>query len=224
MNKFLAEFTGTAIMVFLGCGAMVIDNVYGGVLTHLGVALVWGLVVMMMIYSIGNVSGAHMNPAVTITFFIAKKFSKKELIPYLAAQITGAILGALLIKSIFPSLELYGNTLISDKVSIFGGFFVEVILSFILMFVILNISTGHKEKGIMAGVAVGTAVALDAAVGGPITNASMNPARTIGPAIISGNYSNIWVYMIAPFIGMALALPVVTSIQKDGYRKAGSEE
>ena len=215
MKKYYAEFVSTSILIFIGCGAMVVDTVYDGTLTHLGVALTWGLVVMTMIYSIGNVSGAHMNPAVTVTFYLAKKFPKKDLLPYLAAQILGATFGALLLKVIFPLQELYGNTLISEKVPTIGGFIVEVILSFILMFVIFNISTGHKEKGIMAGVAVGTAVAIDALVGGPITNASMNPARSLAPAIISGEFRDIWVYLTAPFIGMFLTIPTVQAIQRE---------
>lgn len=182
------------------------NTAFDGALGHAGVALAWGLVVMIMIYSIGNVSGAHMNPAVTLTFWLAKRFETREVPGYLIAQVIGALLGAACLKVMFPEDLTLGSTL--PNAGLWQCFMMETLLSFILMFVIFGISTGHQEKGIMAGVAVGGTVALDAMFGGPMTGASMNPARSIGPAIVSGNLEALWLYICAPILGMFLAYPV----------------
>ncbi len=220
IQKFLAEFIGTTLLIFFGCGAMVANTAYSGALTHLGVALVWGLVVMVMIYSVGNVSGAHMNPAVTLSFWVAKRFPTKSVPVYLLAQFFGASLGAFLLKLVFPMATSFGITQPNGEgVTVVTAFIMEFILSFVLMFVIFNISTGHKEKGIMAGVAVGATVAIEAAVGGPLSGASMNPARSFGPALVSGNFSALWVYLLAPLLGMLAAIPFSQMVQKEDFCK-----
>ena len=211
MNKLFAEAIGTFSIVFFGCGAIVVNDLYGGAIGHMGIALCFGLVVMLMIYAVGNISGAHFNPAVTIGFVFAGRMPVKQMPAYILAQITGGLIGAVLLKSLFPEHLSLGTT--SPSADVFQTFVMEVILTFILMFVILNVSTGHKEKGIMAGVAIGATVALEAAVGGPVTGASMNPARSIAPAIISGNIQHLWVYIMAPLTGAIFAFPGCKLIQ-----------
>lgn len=210
-NKYIAEAIGTFALIFAGCGAIITNDLHGGVVTHVGVSLVFGLIVMSMIYSIGNISGAHINPAVTIAFYVAGRLEKHLLIPYIVAQLLGAILAALVLWILFPDHETLGSTLPAGTV--LQSFVFEVFLSFFLMFVILNVSTGHMEKGIMAGVAVGGMVCLEAMFAGPVTGASMNPARSIGPAIVSGHLETIWVYITAPIFGMLLATPTCRWVQ-----------
>lgn len=204
-NRYIAEGIGTFALVFAGCGAIIANDLFGGALGHLGVSLSFGFIVMAMIYSIGNISGAHINPAVTIGFMFAGRLEKKVVLPYISSQIAGAILAAIVLHILYPEHENLGATLPNGPIMVV--FLMEVILSFILMFVILNVSTGHFEKGIMAGVAVGGTVALEALIGGPLTGASMNPARSIGPALVSGELVYLWIYIAAPIIGMFLAYP-----------------
>lgn len=212
-NLLVAEFVGTFALVFAGCAAIVVDDVSGGALGHLGVSMAFGLVVMAMIYSLGNVSGAHINPAVTLGFAVAGRLPKRAVPPYLGSQFLGAIAAALLLRLLFPEHETLGATLPSGTVG--RAFVVEIVLSFLLMFVILNVSVGHMEKGIMAGVAVGGTVALEALIGGPVSGASMNPARSLGPALVSANVSTLWLYLTAPILGAAIACPTCRWIQGD---------
>ena len=212
-NIYIAEAIGTFALVFAGCGAIVVDDLFGAPLGHTGVSMVFGLIVMVMIYSIGNISGAHINPAVTLGFFFAGRIQKKDILPYVTSQLTGAVAAAGLLKLLFSSHESLGATLPSG--GIINAFVLEIVLSFFLMFVILNVSTGHMEKGIMAGVAIGGTVALEALMGGPVSGASMNPARSLGPALLSGNISTLWIYITAPVIGAWLAHPTCRMIQGD---------
>lgn len=210
-NRYTAEAIGTFALVFAGCGAIVVNDTFGGVLGHTGVSLVFGLVVMAVIYSVGNISGAHINPAVTLGFLFAGRLDRGLVLPYILAQLAGAITAALVLRFLFPEHTTLGATL--PGVDLLRAFAMEVILSFLLMLVILNVSTGHMEKGIMAGVAVGGTVALEALMGGPVTGASMNPARSLGPAVVSGNLDALWLYIAAPVTGMFLAFPTCRWIQ-----------
>lgn len=210
LNEYLAELVGTFFLILFGCGAMVV-NAETGVIGHGGVAAAFGLIVMILIYAIGNISGAHMNPAVTLAFTIARGFPRYKIAPFVSAQILGACLAAALLRIGFPNDDTLGAT--QTSIGITGGFVCEFILSFLLMFVILNVTTGHREKGIMAGVAIGATVGLEALVGGPLTNASMNPARSIGPALLSGTLDNLWLYLVAPTLGMLAATPFCAWIQ-----------
>lgn len=211
-----AEVIGTFALVFTGCGAVIVNDLYGGGLGHLGINIVFGLVVMAMVYSIGNVSGAHINPAVTIGFYVAGRFPVKLILPYVASQFAGAILAGVMLRLLFPTHGTLGGT--QPAVPIPSAIAIEVLLTFILMYVILNVSTGHKEKGIMAGVAVGGVVTLNALVGGPLTGAAMNPARSLGPALASMNLESIWLYLTAPVIGAILAWPACRMTQGPNCR------
>ena len=205
MKKYWAELLGTYILVFVGAGAVVIDSVTGGGVSHLGIGLTFGLVVMAMIYAIGDVSGAHINPAVTIAFAVAKRLPKNEIFPYVSFQILGAILASATLYFMFPGAETMGQTLpLNDNW--LQSFVLELILTFILMFVVLNVSTGAKEKGITAALAIGGVVAFEATFAGPICGASMNPARSIGPAIFSGDLTHLWLYVVATTLGAILAV------------------
>ena len=204
MKKYIAELIGTFTLVFCGCGAIVTNEFSDGTVTHSGIALTFGLVVMSLIYAFGEISGAHFNPAVTIAFTYAKKFPLKEVPKYIIAQCLGAILAAIILLILFPDNEFLGTTL--PKIDIWRVFLFEVILTFFLMLVIINVSTGSKEAGIMAGIAIGGVVWLEAQFAGPITGASMNPARSIGPAIVSGHIEHLWLYIFAPILGAILAV------------------
>ena len=214
MKKYWAELIGTFILVFVGTGAIMINDITGGEsVTHLGVGLSFGLVVMSMIYAIGDVSGCHINPAVTIAFWIAKKFEGKEVIPYIIFQILGGILASAALHYILPEAKTMGETLVKDG-NWQQSFLLEFFLTFILMFVILNVSTGSKEKGIMAGTAIGAVVAFEATFAGPICGASMNPARSIAPAIF-GDPTYLWVYIVSTTLGAILAVYACKLIQKE---------
>ena len=204
MKNYIAEFIGTFAMVFCGTGAMIINEVTGGDVTHVGIGITWGLIVMAMIYAFGEISGAHFNPAVSIAFAYAKKFSWKEVPKYIFFQIAGAFAASLLLMWLFPKSELLGATI--PSVDVWRAFVLELILTFFLMVVIINVSTGSKETGMMAGIAIGGVVLLEALFAGPITNASMNPARSLAPNIVSGNIEGIWLYILAPIIGALLAV------------------
>ncbi|MDD9892692.1 MAG: aquaporin [Gammaproteobacteria bacterium] len=203
---FVAEAVGTYALVLAGTGAIIINDLYGGALGHLGIALVFGMVVMAMIYAVGEVSGAHFNPAVTLGFVAAKRMPLSEAPLFIIAQLTGAILASASLWALLPEHPTMGATLPSGSQGQSFGF--EIILTAILMFVILCVSTGAKEKGISAGAAIGATVGLEALFAGPVTGASMNPARSIAPALFSGELNDLWIYIAAPIIGAMLAVMI----------------
>jgi aquaporin NIP len=214
INKWISEFLGTFGLVFAGTGAIVINDQFGGVITHPGIAISFGLIVMAMIYAVGDISGAHLNPAVTVGFWLAARLPAKNIPGYVISQIMGALAGSLLLKLVFPQHDTLGSTL--PAISLIGAFAFEVILTFFLMFVIIHVATGAKEKGLMAGVAIGATVALAAMFAGPVTGASMNPARSLAPAMFSGNFTHLWIYLTAPFIGSVLAIFLCRSMNYEG--------
>ena len=213
MKRYISEFIGTFSMVFCGCGAMTINEVTGGTVTHVGIGLTWGLIVMAMIYAFGETSGAHFNPAVTIAFAYAKKFAWKEVPKYIIVQILGAFVASGILLFLFPDSEFLGSTI--PKVDVWRAFVLELLLTFFLMVTIINVSTGSKEIGVIAGIAIGGVVLLEAIFAGPITNASMNPARSLGPNIVSGNIEGLWLYVVAPILGALLAVVSCKLVKDD---------
>jgi aquaporin NIP len=203
LKKYIAELIGTFILVFCGTGAIIINDVSGGAITHLGIAITFGLVVLAMIYTFGDISGAHINPAVTIAFAVSKQLAWKTVTPYVLSQTAGGILASMTLKILFPENQLLGSTIPAG--SDLQSFVLEIILTFILMLVIFRVSAGSKEKGIMAGAAIAAVVAMEALFAGPICGASMNPVRSLAPAIISGHMGQVWIYITAPVIGALLA-------------------
>ena len=206
MKKYLAELLGTYALVFAGTGAIIIDQQTHGSITHVGIAITFGLVIMSMIYTFGDISGAHLNPAVSIAFTIAKKFPVKQLLPFIVSQLSGTLLASLTLKFLFPENQFLGATIPTGSAS--QSFVLEFILTFFLMLVIINVATGSKERGLFAGLAIGSIVGLEAMFAGPISGASMNPARSFGPAIISGHIEFLWIYLSATTLGAAMAIPV----------------
>jgi aquaporin NIP len=214
MKKFTSELLGTFALVFAGTGAIVINDVSHGAISHAGIALTFGLIVLAMIYTFGDVSGAHLNPAVTIGFFAAGRMPGREVFPYLVAQVMGAILASVVLRGLFPAHESLGATLPAGSAA--QSFVLEFILTALLMLVILSVSTGAKEKGITAGIAIGSVIALEAMFAGPICGASMNPARSFAPAIVSGKIQFLWVYLIAPTLGAMGATLLCRCVREPG--------
>lgn len=206
MKKYIAETIGTFAMVFCGCGAMTVNEITGGSVSHVGIAITWGLIVMAMIYAFGEISGAHFNPAVTVAFAYAKKFSWKEVPKYILFQAIGAFLAIVILWFLFPESESFGHTYPPEGFEPYKAFVLELLLTFFLMIVIINVSTGSKEIGTMAAIAIGGVILLEAMFAGPITKASMNPIRSLAPALISGNLQHLWLYLTAPFIGAFFAV------------------
>lgn len=206
MKQFYSETLGTFAMIFCGCGAMTINEITNNSISHVGVAITWGLIVMAMIYAFGEVSGAHFNPAVTIGFAFAKKFSWKKVPSYILAQAIGAILAIFVLCILFPESQFLGETTPKDGFPSYKAAILEFILTFFLMVVIINVSTGSKEIGSMAAVAVGGVILLEAMFAGPITKASMNPIRSVAPALFTGNFQYLWLYITAPILGAISAV------------------
>jgi aquaporin NIP len=199
----LAEGLAAFALVFAGCGAIVADARYDGALGVVGVALVFGLVIMVMVYATGHLSGAHINPAVTLAFTLTRHFPAREAGAYVAAQLAGAAAAGLVLLAVWPDqpAEL-GATV--PSVGTGSALLYEVVLTAILMFVITAVATDTRAEGAAAAIAIGGAVGLDALFGGPVTGASMNPARSFGPALAAGEWQDFWLYVIGPVAGAAL--------------------
>lgn len=204
VKKLAAECIGTFASVFAGTGAIIINQVTGGVVTHVGIALTFGLVVLAMIYTLGDISGAHLNPAVTIGFFAARRLPASQVAPYVLSQCVGAFLASAILRLLFPESASLGATIPAG--SALQSFVLELLLTAILMFAILGVSSGAAEKGITAGIVVGAVIALEAMFAGPICGASMNPARSLAPAIVSGHIQSLWIYLVAPIAGAAVGM------------------
>ena len=195
-----AEGIGVFTLVFAGCGAIVTEAQHPDSLGTVGIALVFGLVVMAMVYATGHLSGAHLNPAVTVAFVLTRHFPRTEALAYLVAQVAGALAAAGLLVAIWPSTPAaLGTTL--PTIGAGSALAYEAVLSAFLMFVIMAVATDTRAVGAGAAIAIGGTVGLDALFGGPITGASMNPARSIGPAIASGELHDLWIYIVAPLAG-----------------------
>jgi aquaporin Z len=212
MRRIVAEFFGTFALVFAGTGAIIINDVSRGTVSHVGIALTFGLIVLAMIYAVGDVSGAHLNPAVTLGFFAARRFPAAQIAPYVLAQCGGALFASGVLRLLFPDHATLGATRPAGPAM--QSFVLEIILTLLLMFVILSVSTGSKEKGVMAGVAVGAVIVLEALFAGPICGASMNPARSLSPAVISGDLHDLWIYLTAPVIGAVVAVAICVCVHE----------
>ena len=214
MKKLAAEFIGTFALVFAGTGAIVIDGTTGGTVTHVGVALTFGLIVLAMVYTVGDISGAHLNPAVSLGFLAARCFPLRQAVPYIASQCCGALAASGVLRFLFPQNEMLGTT--TPAGSAIQSFVLELILTAILMFVILSVSTGAAEKGITAGIVVGAVIGLEAMFAGPICGASINPARSLGPALMSGHFQHLWIYLLAPVIGACIGVLGCRCVRESG--------
>jgi aquaporin NIP len=203
VRRAAAEGIGAFALVFAGCGAIVTEAENPGSLGAVGIALVFGLVIMAMVYATGHLSGAHLNPAVTLAFVVTRHFPRAEAVAYICAQIAGALIAAALLAAIWPSDPAsLGTTL--PSVGAGSAFAYEVVLTAFLMFVIVAVATDTRAVGAAAAIAIGGTVGLDALFGGPVTGASMNPARSIGPALVSGELHDLWIYLLAPVVGATL--------------------
>lgn len=203
-RRCVAELLGTFALLVCGCGAVVVNDATAA-LTHPGVALVWGLVVLALVYALGDLSGCHINPAVTVGFAVAGRYPWREVLPYVAAQVLGGVVAAAFLKALFPESLTLGGTLPAG--AWWQSFALEVFLTWFLMLAVLGVSTGAKEKGITAGITVGAIIGLEAMFAGPISGASMNPARSLAPAVVSGQLNSVWIYLLAPTVGALLAVP-----------------
>ena len=199
-RRTLAEAFAAFALVFAGCGAIVADAEYGGVLGAVGIALVFGLIVMVMVYATGHLSGAHINPAVTLAFVASRHFPARDAAFYIGGQVAGATAGALTLLAVWPN-EPAGLGVTQPSIGLGSAFAYEVVLTAFLMFVIMAVATDTRAVGAAAAIAIGAAVGLDALFGGPVTGASMNPARSLGPALVTADLADIWLYLLAPVIG-----------------------
>jgi MIP family channel proteins len=203
LRRAVAEGLGAFALVFAGCGAIIAETEHPGTLGTVGIALVFGLIVMAMVYAMGHLSGAHLNPAVTLAFAVTRHFPRGEALAYLTAQIAGALAAAGLLATIWPSHPAHlGATL--PTVGVGSAFAYETVLTAFLMFVIMAVATDTRAVGAGAAIAIGGTVGLDALFGGPVTGASMNPARSLGPALVSGETGDLWLYLAAPLVGALL--------------------
>ncbi|KAJ6718881.1 AQUAPORIN NIP2-1 [Salix purpurea] len=202
IQKIIAEVIGTFFVIFTGCGSVVVEKMYGSV-TFPGICVVWGLIVMVMVYSVGHISGAHFNPAVTVTFAIFRHFPYKQVPLYMVAQLLGSLLASGTLSLLFnvPDEAYFGTIPVGPDIR---SFVTEIIISFLLMFVISGVATDNRAIGELAGIAVGMTIMLNVFVAGPVSGASMNPARSLGPAIVMRKFKGIWVYLVAPPIGTIL--------------------
>jgi MIP family channel proteins len=201
LKRAVAELVGTYVLVAAGSGAIIVDS-QSGALGHLGIALTFGLVIMVMISAVGHLSGAHFNPAVTVAFALTRHFAWRDVVAYITTQLCGAILGALTTLALFGPVANLGSTVPVGRLT--QSFALEALLTAVLMFVIISVATDTRAVGQLAAVAIGATVALNALWGGPISGASMNPARSFGPALVAGVWSNQWIYWLAPIIGASL--------------------
>jgi aquaporin Z len=209
-RRLAAEVFGTFCLVFAGTGAAVVEEVTGGGVTHVGVALTFGLVVMAMVYSLGTVSGCHINPAVTVGFAAAGRFERSLVLPYIGGQCLGAFLASGTLRLLFPESATLGATLPArgDLQSLV----LEFILTLILMFVILSVSSGGNEMKPLGGVVIGGVIGLEALVAGPISGASMNPARSLAPAVVTMHLGCVWIYLAGPLAGALASVPLCRCI------------
>lgn len=203
MNRYIAEFLGTFALIFAGTGAIIVNDLNDGVVSHVGVALTFGVVVMVMVFTIGDISGAHINPAVTLGCVLEKRLPARDAMPYIIAQCAGAIAASLILKALFSSHETLGAS--APAGDWWPSLILEVILTMFLVLVILSVTSGVREKAITAGLAIGGVITFGGLFAGPVSGGSFNPARSLGPAIVAGELGSLWLYLVGPLVGGALA-------------------
>ncbi|MGL4512293.1 MAG: MIP/aquaporin family protein [Lacipirellulaceae bacterium] len=213
MKRFVAEAVGTYLLVLVGTGSVVVNQSSEGAVTLVGIAAAFGLVVTAMIYSIGDLSGAHMNPAVTVAATLAKRFPAARVAPYVVAQCLGAVAASATLRGLFPDATTLGQTAPAGPV--IQALIVEGLLTFLLVFVILNVTAPGKSDAALAGVVIGATVAAGILVGGPVSGGSMNPARSLGPALVAGELKHLWVYAVGPLVGGVLAAAVTRALRSE---------
>lgn len=215
MRPLIAEAFGTFALVFAGTGAITINAVTSGSVTHVGIALTFGLIVMAMIFALGPISGAHMNPAVTCALALAGRFPRNRIGSYIIAQCIGALAASLTLRLMFPAAPTLGQTLpLGEGMhALLRAWTLEALLTFVLMLVILRVTMPGREVAITPAIAIGGVVALEALFAGPVTGASMNPARSLAPALISGVTQHLWIYLTAPIAGACLAVFIARSFE-----------
>jgi MIP family channel proteins len=223
IRRAAAEGLAAFALVFAGCGAIVADAQYDGTLGTVGIALVFGLIIMVMVYATGHLSGAHINPAVTIAFTLSRHFPGREAAAYVGAQMLGAAAGALLLLAVWPDQPAdLGATI--PSVGAGSALVYECVLAAILMFVIMAVATDARAVGAAAAIAIGGTVGLDALFGGPVTGASMNPARSFGPALASGTFDDLWIYFVGPIAGAVLGALAYQLVRGESGRDRAASE
>ena len=210
-RRLCAETFGTFCLVFAGTGAAVVNEVTAGGVTHVGVALTFGLVVMALIHALGRVSGCHINPAVTLGLYAAGRCEQFLVVPYIGSQCVGACLASGTLRALFPESRTLGATIPAG--GDFQSLVLEFVLTLILMFVILSVTSGGSEGKLMGGIAVGGVIGFEALFAGPISGASMNPARSLAPAVVTMNLDHVWIYVVAPIAGALASVPLCRCIQ-----------
>lgn len=216
--QWVAEAIGTFGLVFAGCGAIMIDRLSKGQITHVGVGLVFGLIITVMIYALGHISGAHLNPAVTLAFVLVRHFPVRRLLLYWSAQLVGATFAALCLRFLLGDVASLGMTLPAGNGGAWQSFGLETILAFFLMLVIMAMATDTRAVGQAAALAIGATVALEALFAGPISGASMNPARSLGPALVSWTWTAQWVYLTGPFLGAIAGALIYRWLREAGMK------
>lgn len=214
-QRLLAELIGVALLVIFGPGSAVISSYSGDTMQLEGIAAANGIIIMVLIYALGHVSGAHFNPGVTIAFALFRHFQPREVVPYIAVQFIGAIIGAVILWALFG--DAIDNAVTGPSGTDAQGIGMEIVLTFLLMFVITAVATDARAVGASAAIAIGSTVGIDVLLGGPITGGSMNPARSLGPAFVSGELADLWVYIIAPPIGAILGALAYTVVRADHH-------
>ena len=218
-RRLCSEAFGTFCLVFAGTGAVIVNEVTGGGVTHVGVALTFGLVVMALVYALGKVSGCHINPAVTLGLCAAGRFSRTLVMPYIVSQCAGAFLASGMLRMLFPESRTFGATIPAG--SDFQSLGLEFVLTLILMFVILSVAFGGSEEKMPAGIAIGGVIGLEALFAGPISGASMNPARSLAPAVVAMDLDHVWIYVVAPVAGALASVPLCRCIHSSPCCGAG---
>jgi aquaporin NIP len=219
-RRLAAELLGTFCLVFGGTGAIVINGVSGGQLGHGGIAAAFGLVVAVMIFAVGHISGAHMNPAVTAGFAVGRHFPVTEVLPYWVAQVAGAILASLSLRALFGTANGLGVTQ-PNYVGRFSALVLEAGLTAVLMIVVLAVATDTRAAGSLAAIAIGGTIGLEALVLGPITGASMNPARSLAPALVAGDWTTLWIYIVGPITGALVGVAIYEALRGPAGRAVG---